>query len=81
MNTRQIQRLVQRVWDVEGYPDYFFSNDRQLYRVTSRGEVKMNPRRLKRYTVGYTLKSRFFSLSQLRALLRRHVPTNHPMGF
>ncbi|WP_345245788.1 hypothetical protein [Nibrella saemangeumensis] len=73
--------LVQRVWDIDGHPDHFFGDDKELYRITSRGEVKRKRRTMKRYTQGYVLKSRFYSLHQLRPLLRRHTPTNHPMGF
>ena len=68
-----------RVWDIEGYPNYFFGDDNQLYRITPRGEIRRNQQCLKRYTKGYILKSRFFSLNQLRPMLRRHVPiTDHP---
>ena len=68
-----VQTLVQRVWDVEGYPNYFFDQKGDLYRFTSRGDVKSIRRIVKRYTQGYILKSRFYSLSQLRPMLR------HPM--
>jgi len=68
---------VQRVWDIEGYPDYFFDENGQLYRFTARGDVKPLRRTVKRYTQGYTLKSRFYSLSQLRPMLRQHVPTTN----
>ena len=64
---------MQRVWDVEGYPDYFFGEDKQLYRFNSRGVVKTNKRVIVGVTQGYILKSRFYSLSQLRPMLR------HPM--
>ena len=75
-----VQTLVQQAWDVEGYPDYFFDQKGELYRFTSRGEVKLLRRTVKPYTQGYTLKSRFYSLSQLRPMLRRHPPTNHPLA-
>ncbi|GAB3551171.1 hypothetical protein GCM10027577_31220 [Spirosoma fluminis] len=65
---------VLRAWDVEGYPDYFFDDKGQFYRFTARGDVKPLRRTVKRYTQGYTLKSRFYSLAQLRPLLRRHEP-------
>lgn len=72
---------LQRQWDIEGYPNYFFADDNELYRVTVRGELRSIRRSMKRYTQGYVLKSRFYSLSQLRLLLRRHDLTNYPMGF
>ena len=79
MIKRYVQLSVQRVWDIEGYPDYFFGDDKKLYRFTARGEVKLLRRTMKRYTQGFTLKSRFYSLSQLRPMLRRHIPTDCPM--
>ncbi|WP_460906305.1 hypothetical protein [Spirosoma areae] len=81
MTKRYIQRSIQRVWDIEGYPDYFFGGDSELYRITKRGDIRRNRRCMKRYTQGYTLKSKFYSLSQLRPMLRRHVPTDYPAGF
>ncbi|WP_157579173.1 hypothetical protein [Spirosoma montaniterrae] len=72
----QLQKAVQRVWDIDGYPTYFFDEKGQLYRFTARGDVKPLRRTVKRYTQGYTLKSRFYSLSQLRPMLRRHEVIN-----
>ena len=69
---------VERVWDIDGYPNYFFGHDKQLYRYDSRGQVKKNKRIVIGYTKGYILKSKFLSLSQLRPLLRRHDDTDHP---
>jgi hypothetical protein len=69
MIKRYVQAFsVRPVWDIEGYPNYFFGDDEQLYRITSRGEIRRN-----------ILKSKFFSLGQLRPMLRQHVPpTDHP---
>ena len=68
----QVQVSVQRAWDIEGYPNYFLDENGQLYRITARGGVKLLRRTVKRYTQGYTLKSRFYSMIQLRPMLRRH---------
>ena len=65
-------KLIERLWDIEGYPNYFFGHDNQLYRYDLRGQVKKNKRIVIGYTQGYILKRKFFSLSQLRPLLRRH---------
>ncbi|WP_082111558.1 hypothetical protein [Spirosoma radiotolerans] len=70
-----------RKWDIDGFPTYFFGADKNLYRIDTRGQYVINRRQMKRYTFGYTLKSRFYSLSQLRPLLRRHILTNHPTDF
>jgi hypothetical protein len=76
-----LQSPVERVWDIEGYPNYFFGADNQLYRFDSRGRLHCNKRTVIGYTMGYVLKSKFFSLVKLRPLLRRHVPTDRPAGF
>lgn len=81
MTKRYVQFSIQRVWDIEGYPNYFFGNDQELYRINSRGEIQRNRRTMKRYTIGYVLKSRFFSLTQLRPMLRKHIATDHPVDF
>ena len=36
--------FIVRSWDIDGYPNYFFGDDNQLYRITSRGKVRRNPR-------------------------------------
>ena len=76
-----VTELVERMWDIDGFPNYFFGSDKQLYRFDSRGNVKRNKRVVNCSTMGYVLKSRFYSLSQLRPLLRRHVPVEYPTGF
>ena len=81
-NTIQVARkisfiqTVERVWDIEGFPNYFFGHDKRLYRFDSRGRVKVNKRLVIGTTQGYVLKTKFFSLSQLRPLLRRHGKAN-----
>lgn len=76
-----LQVPVQRIWDIDGYDNYFFGDDNELYRITRRGELRCIRRNMKRYTQGYVLKSRFYSLKQLRLLLRRHDLTGRPEGF
>ena len=73
--------FIIRSWNVEGYPNYFFGQDKKLYRFDSRGRVKQNKRVVIGTTQGYVLKSRFYSLKQLRPMLRRHEPTDRPVGF
>ncbi|SOD97643.1 hypothetical protein SAMN06269250_5868 [Spirosoma fluviale] len=81
-----VNQLVERVWDIDGYPNYFFGHDKRLYRFDSRGQVRMNKRIIIGTTQGYVLKSKFFSLEQLRVRLLRHRPqklpsTDHLMDF
>lgn len=73
--------LIVRAWDIDGFPNYFFGADNELYRYDSRGAIHKNKRLVLRYTQGYSLCGRFYSLSQLRPLLRRHVPTYRPADF
>ncbi|RYC72219.1 hypothetical protein EQG79_05895 [Spirosoma sordidisoli] len=80
LTKRYISLSVQRLWDIDGYHNYFFDQAGQLYRFTARGDVKTVRRTMKRYTQGYVLTSKFYSLTQLRPLLRRHVPTDYLMG-
>ncbi|QJD80287.1 hypothetical protein [Spirosoma rhododendri] len=73
---------MQRIWDIDGFPDHFFDELGQLYRITKRGELKLLRRTIKRYTQGYVISSRFYSLHQLRPMLRRHDPaTDRPVDF
>jgi len=72
---------VERVWDIDGYPNYFFGDDKHLYRYDSRGRVRRNKQIVVGYTMGYVLKSKFFSLVRLRTMLRRHDPAPHQTGF
>lgn len=30
----------ERIWDIEGHPEYFFSADKKLYRVTKQGHLR-----------------------------------------
>ncbi|QDK81235.1 hypothetical protein EXU85_22540 [Spirosoma sp. KCTC 42546] len=71
--------LVDRVWDIQGFPNYFFGHDKQLYRFDSRGQVKINKRVVIGTTQGYVLKRKFYSLSQLRPLLRRSSSCEQPI--
>ncbi len=81
MIKRYVNAPVERIWDVLGHPNYFFGDDNELYRITTKGELRQISRCMKRYTQGYVLKSRFYSLAQLRSMLRRHEFTGRPAGF
>lgn len=76
-----VNRIVVRAWDIDGYPNYFFGDDKQLYRYDSRGAIQQNKQVVVRYTTGYILKRKFFSLAKLRPMLKRHAPIDHPMDF
>lgn len=81
-----VSSLVERIWDIDGYPNYFFGADKHLYRFDSRGRVQRNKRVVIGYTMGYVLRSKFFSLAKLRPMLRRHEASgesiaDYPAGF
>ena len=76
-----IIHTIERLWDVEGYPNYFFGDDKRLYRFDSQGRVRINKRLVIGTTQGYVLKTKYFSLSQLSPLLRRHGEPQFPDGF
>ena len=67
----EFRQKVVRKWNITGYPNYFFGEDRQLYRIDSCDRIHQNKRILKGYSQGYILKSRFISLNRLRSLLFR----------
>jgi len=59
---------VERVWDIDGYPNYFFGDDKHLYRYDSRGQMKCNKRIVIGIMRGYVLKSKFLSMARLRLM-------------
>ncbi|GAB3494274.1 hypothetical protein GCM10027341_10250 [Spirosoma knui] len=71
-NTLLKAEFIIRCWDIEGFPNYFFANDKKLYRFDSRGRIKQNRRVVIGTTQGYILKQKFYSLAKLRPLLQRH---------
>lgn len=70
--------FIIRQWNIEGFPNYFFGQDKNLYRFDSRGQIKRNKRIVIGTTQGYVLKRKFYSLTQLRPLLRQHEATSYP---
>ena len=62
-----------RMWDIEGYPNYFFADDNQLYRFDTRGRLHQNKCLVIGSTLGYVLKSKFYSKGKLQTMLRPHV--------
>ncbi|GAB3760562.1 hypothetical protein [Spirosoma pomorum] len=74
--------FIIRQWSIDGFPNYFFGTDKQLYRFDARGQVKRNKRVLIGTTQGYILKRQFYSLARLRPMLRRYDPaTDYPADF
>jgi len=74
----EVRSTPQRIWNIEGYPNYFFGDDKKLYRVTKHGYLKENKLQLIGYTKGYVLKSKFISLIKLKPMLRKHIEIEMP---
>lgn len=71
---------VVRSWDIEGFPNYFFGADKQLYRIDKQGRLHQNKLIMVGYSKGYVLKSKFFTLSKLRPLLKKHVAAPYTLA-
>lgn len=59
---------IKAKWLIDGYPDFFIGEDKKMYRLKTQREIKLT---LNGYTKGYYLNRKFFSLHQLRPLLRK----------
>jgi hypothetical protein len=68
--------FVDAIWSVDGYPDYFFGEDKNLYRAKANGKARQCKLTMIGYTKGYVLKSRFFSLSRLRGMIKKNSEAN-----
>ena len=69
-------KLIQRKWDLKGMPNYFFGDDKVLYRIISPEQIEAKKLCLKNYSKGYYFNGSFMTLTKLRTLLVRHVPEN-----
>lgn len=61
--------LIERIWLIEGYPDYFVGQNNRIYRIKNDFEVRECKLTIVGYSKGYVLKSKFHSLKRLRELL------------
>ena len=59
-------------WIIEGYPDYFFGNDKYLYRIKNNFQARRCNKTVIGYTQGYVLKSKFFSLKRLQGMIKKN---------
>ena len=64
--------LIERIWLIEGYPDYFVGQNSRMYRIKNDYEVRECKLTVVGYSKGYVLKSKFHSLKRLRELLVRN---------
>jgi len=62
-------------WVIEGYPLYFFGEDKKLYNKQTGKELRPV---LKGYTIGYNLSGKFKSRKQLKLLLKKYLQEKLP---
>lgn len=68
MNLTIKSKIIRAKWLIEGQPDFFIAEDKKMYRLKTQREIKLT---LNGYTKGYYLNRKFFSLHQLRPLIRK----------
>lgn len=73
--------FVVPVWLIEGYPDYFFAEDKNLYRIKENGKARQCRQTMIGYSKGYVLKSKFHTLTRLRGMLKKNQDTNFATVF
>lgn len=61
-------KIIKAKWLIDGQPDFFIAEDKKMYRLKTQREIKLT---LNGYTKGYYLNRKFFSLHQLRPLIRK----------
>lgn len=61
-------KIIKAKWLIDGQPDFFIAEDKKMYRLKTQREIKLT---LNGYTKGYYLNRKFFSLRQLRPLIRK----------
>lgn len=62
------EKQIEEKWLIEGFPEYFIGSDNCVYHRQNQHVIKMV---MKKYTKGFYLHRRFYSLHALRKLLRR----------
>lgn len=55
-------------WYIKGHEGFFFNTDNQLYNVSTGNIIK---KVVKRYSVGYNLNGKFYTLKKLKPLLTK----------
>lgn len=64
-------KKIEKGWEIEGFPQYFFGTDKKLYHLNSQGNAKESKLNLKGYTKGYFLHGKFYSLKRLKPLIKK----------
>jgi hypothetical protein len=63
------QFIVTPKWEIEGHPLYFIDDKNKVRNINTGKELQMQ---LKGYTKGYILNGKFYSLGQIRPLLKKY---------
>jgi hypothetical protein len=61
--------MVNPIWHIQGFDNYFIGDDKQLYRVERKGTVQLKKLCMKNYSKGYYFSGKFYTLTKLRTLL------------
>lgn len=80
-NILKKELFVDAIWLVEGYPDYFFGEDKNFYRIKSNGKARQCKLTVIGYTKGYVLKSKFLSLNRLRGMIKKNDEANFVLSY
>ncbi|MFD1292643.1 hypothetical protein ACFQ5N_02235 [Lutibacter holmesii] len=52
-------------WKIQGFDDYYFTDDKKLFNKRTN---RFSKKRVKTYSVGYTLNGVFYTLNKMKAL-------------
>ena len=53
-------------WNIKNHPNYYFCSNNKLHNLKTRRQAK---KRVKGYSVGYTIEGKFITLKDLKPLL------------
>jgi hypothetical protein len=75
LKTKKIlPKKIKIKWLIEGLPDFGISEDKKMYRLSTKNEIKL---KMVGYTRGYYLARKFYSITRLRSLL--FIPNPEPV--
>jgi len=57
--------LYIKKWKIKGFDDYYFTTDKKLFNYRTN---RFSKKRVKKYSIGYTLNGKFYILKKLKEL-------------
>ena len=57
--------LYIKKWRIEGFEDYYFLTDKRLFNFRTN---RFSKKRVKKYSVGYTLDGKFYTLAKMKEM-------------